>query len=556
MDTFQDVTPLWDFSAANYTQMQDEDFMNLLQKQFPNAGTMVDPMAFGGVYGGVVNPQNVNKRPLPALSPPSEDSSPSPPNSGNNHHDSDDAETPVSTKRKADDTPEDGPNAKAQHTLDNDKRTGASASGNRRKSTGNPKDETRLLKRKEQNRAAQRAFRERKEKHVRDLEDRVAELEAKNDEASSENDNLRDLLARLQSENTALKQQQQQFTFSMPRGSPGQDYGSANVNQFNPNIPPGSSNQFASGSNLGQKSPSPSNPLDWSSLNAFDPTRLNLLEDLPQSTATDGAMQIDFGFGATTGLSSDAPYTSIASNPMFMSFASSFDPSPPATTDNGSSNTNLGGNSPFNFDMSSLTAWPPAQSNGQENLDDLFSSYLPPSNNFGSFIPSPSNSSPVVHTIKPSGPLHITSSTSSPSSSSTDAIFTPREAAATPDSDADGVVHDPATCPRTKGELAKRIAEEGQSPFTANIQKTQDNILGSIITCTGSVSFPKTQRRPENVEALTAWRSITSNPKFKDTDISELCSEFSKKARCDGEKVVLEPSGVHDILETLAKKQY
>jgi AP-1-like factor len=32
-----------------------------------------------------------------------------------------------------------------------------------------PKDETRLLKRKEQNRAAQRAFRERKEKHVKDV---------------------------------------------------------------------------------------------------------------------------------------------------------------------------------------------------------------------------------------------------------------------------------------------------------------------------------------------------------------------------------------------------
>lgn len=32
-----------------------------------------------------------------------------------------------------------------------------------------PQDESRLLKRKEQNRAAQRAFRERKEKHVKDV---------------------------------------------------------------------------------------------------------------------------------------------------------------------------------------------------------------------------------------------------------------------------------------------------------------------------------------------------------------------------------------------------
>ena len=38
-------------------------------------------------------------------------------------------------------------------------------------------------------------------------------------------------------------------------------------------------------------------------------------------------------------------------------------------------------------------------------------------------------------------------------------------------------------------------------------------------------------------------------------DINELCSEFTKKARCDGTKVVLEPEGVNDILETLSTKR-
>ncbi|EDR15463.1 uncharacterized protein LACBIDRAFT_242593, partial [Laccaria bicolor S238N-H82] len=68
-----------------------------------------------------------------------------------------------------------------------------------------PKDEGRLMKRKEQNRAAQRAFRERKEKHVKDLEDKVAALETKNEEAVHENENLRDLLTQLQNENLVLK---------------------------------------------------------------------------------------------------------------------------------------------------------------------------------------------------------------------------------------------------------------------------------------------------------------------------------------------------------------
>ncbi|KAG8875904.1 hypothetical protein FRB97_004640 [Tulasnella sp. 331] len=83
----------------------------------------------------------------------------------------------------------------------------------KRKSGG--ADETRQLKRKEQNRAAQRAFRERKEKHVKDLEDQVAALEEKSAGQLQENENLRDLLGRLQNENLMLKQSA--FTFNMQR---------------------------------------------------------------------------------------------------------------------------------------------------------------------------------------------------------------------------------------------------------------------------------------------------------------------------------------------------
>ena len=35
----------------------------------------------------------------------------------------------------------------------------------------------------------------------------------------------------------------------------------------------------------------------------------------------------------------------------------------------------------------------------------------------------------------------------------------------------------------------------------------------------------------------------------QDVDINELCTEFTNKARCDGTKVVLEPEGVHHIIE-------
>ena len=55
-------------------------------------------------------------------------------------------------------------------------------------------------KKKAQNRAAQRAFRERKEKHLKELEDRVSELEAESQSTSTENDFLRQQVNRLQNE--------------------------------------------------------------------------------------------------------------------------------------------------------------------------------------------------------------------------------------------------------------------------------------------------------------------------------------------------------------------
>ncbi|PWY76997.1 putative transcriptional factor [Aspergillus heteromorphus CBS 117.55] len=55
-------------------------------------------------------------------------------------------------------------------------------------------------KRKAQNRAAQRAFRERKEKHLKDLETKVDELQKASDDASQENGLLRAQIERLQVE--------------------------------------------------------------------------------------------------------------------------------------------------------------------------------------------------------------------------------------------------------------------------------------------------------------------------------------------------------------------
>lgn len=74
-------------------------------------------------------------------------------------------------------------------------------------------------KRKEQNRNAQRAFRERKEKVVRDLEEKVSELERTHQNTVSENQNLKEMISRLQEENAKLRSTsapQSDFTFTVP----------------------------------------------------------------------------------------------------------------------------------------------------------------------------------------------------------------------------------------------------------------------------------------------------------------------------------------------------
>jgi len=198
MDSYSPITPLWDLSqASNFSQLPDDDFLALLQKQFPSGNN-----GFDANFNNGINPQSISRYPLPSLTPPSEDSSPSPPsmNDSNKSSPPDDRDdNDAALKRKASDEDlEEGPSQKNQHTLGNKK--GATSTGRRKSSGAGGPDDNRLLKRKEQNRAAQRAFRERKERHVHELEERVAELEKLSNNKESENAFLRNQVERLQNE--------------------------------------------------------------------------------------------------------------------------------------------------------------------------------------------------------------------------------------------------------------------------------------------------------------------------------------------------------------------
>ncbi|GAA97280.1 uncharacterized protein L969DRAFT_84287 [Mixia osmundae IAM 14324] len=71
-------------------------------------------------------------------------------------------------------------------------------------------------RRKEQNRQAQRNFRERRERQVKELEDKVAALEESKEGTATENQQLRDLVNNLREENERLKVYESAFTFSVP----------------------------------------------------------------------------------------------------------------------------------------------------------------------------------------------------------------------------------------------------------------------------------------------------------------------------------------------------
>ncbi|KAG0167818.1 hypothetical protein DFQ30_005605 [Apophysomyces sp. BC1015] len=97
-----------------------------------------------------------------------------------------------------------------------------------------PKDPK--LKRKAQNRAAQRAFRERKERYVVELQERIRELEEeksqKDTELVKENERLKEQLKTLQDENYALKGTP--FTFAFATG----DVTPSSTTQIDISLPP------------------------------------------------------------------------------------------------------------------------------------------------------------------------------------------------------------------------------------------------------------------------------------------------------------------------------
>ena len=355
------------------------------------------------------------------------------------------------------------------------------------------------------------------------LEDKVTELEMRNQRTESENENLRDLLSRLQEENMQLKKKQQPspsqpFTFAISKDPPaaaGNDVksplqkDSPLVSSTASSAPP-QTNFFTT--------PLTGSEFDFGSLIPFDPAVLNTLDDTYTSpSAPDDVMNLDFGFGKPN----RQTFNILASDPAYMSFA---EPSPPDST---SVSTPMNAINPFDF--SALDQWSrsgPRSSGGDtmQTFDELFggsSNFLSPSSgiDFAELMKKSHSlvaSSPVSRTnLNGSGASNVDSPLTSSSTDSPEAPY----------------LKGGDSCPKTKEQLSETIGKAGLSSFVVDgpgesnssaqcetgpipFLKKSTNKDAPMVMCRGA-SFPKTEQNDKNIEVLSAWRTITSNPQFK-----------------------------------------
>lgn len=196
---------------------------------------------------------------------------------------------------------------------------------------------------------------------------------------------------------------------------------------------------------------------------------------------------------------------------MFTSFASTFDSLSSDLSNSSAPPSNPFLTSPFNFDMNSMSTWSPAPTTSQDSqLDDLFTGYLSVMNPTDYSMPSQSSTSasPVTHHVATS----FRPSTSQTSSSLTPAA--PQSNQSSPDnplsvSNGDsGRLHKGTTC-------KKLITSGDPSPFAPGALRRGNESATLAFPCSEGAKFPKTVKSDQNIEVLTAWKNITSDPKFK-----------------------------------------
>lgn len=364
------------------------------------------------------------------------------------------------------------------------------------------------------------------------LEEKVAMLEAKSDIQASENENLRDLLGRLQSENLALKQTP--FTFAV---QPGSD--AARASKSPASVGGRVSSPNALGANMEGYD---------TSMAYYSPSFFGQPAGLPGSPP-----QVDlsaYGVGPPYTLPTQSPYTTIAANPLYMSFSetpsfsSYLSPSDSSSNSPRTPGTSKAGSATTSHTTPDIMMSPKSM---QELFGTQFEGLVPFTGNFSVFSPEHSghthgSMSPVAHT--------------------------------TGDHSADS-----RECPKSKEEMAARIGTQSTlgPPALASAANMEVDFLtpqdredalascesGNDLPCHVFAAIPESSK---NVSLNDAWERVSKHPQFsvslseyvrlllmlfQECDMDQLCELLTAQAKCDGSKPVLEPTTVASVMERI-----
>ncbi|GAA6043172.1 hypothetical protein NBRC10512_006558, partial [Rhodotorula toruloides] len=267
-------------------------------------------------------------------------------------------------------TGEDGEISRSESPEDDGSR-GAPGKGNKTKTSE---------KRRAQNRQAQRNFRERKEKHLKDLEERVKLLEQQTNERDAENAALKQLLESLRSENDRLKVYESAFTFDYNKDVDGSSAmpQAATFNAAPPSLP-STSAASSPASNLPSSVPPADNLNASTSSFKFDTSGILSSSagpgfTLPSSTSTPPASN---AIPTTTAAQFDDFLSSFVASPSPGASGSSISslPTPPSATASGPGSADLF--TAYRDPLASLGMQPTSLSTFND-FDNLFSSIPPP----------------------------------------------------------------------------------------------------------------------------------------------------------------------------------
>ncbi|KAF9111844.1 DNA-binding transcription factor yap1 [Mortierella sp. AM989] len=465
-------------------------------------------------------------------------------------------------------------------------------------------------KRKAQNRAAQRAFRDRKERYVKSLEERIKELEDLNPgktdtKLAEENMNLKVLVQKLETENYFLKEQA--FTFDFPITQPGL----YNVNKANRDGSADSAHSQSS-SNSDQSSqnptsqsidssnpPTPAQHKPFSAGSVAKPLAYNQLPWSPPSSIGDSVPNSPLDTDRSTPEQetvSQPTYTDNAgvvpgfrnSSPEEIAlFSSLLD----GTGNTASVSAGAGSKShqsihqnkdSFNSyngvgQLGHLDHFPQIGQLGQLNHSSTLSmSSASPANTLAGLSehsPSPTLEDLVntpLFSTHSDGSLQFTPTTSSLSMppmtfEQTQALFTdfrdpsdPRDFFASfedpvettfPDDTIEGLFNDQLIDYSSFGNAS---GTPTPSATTTPVPATTTVGEGCIeMTSDKEHLLPSLDIDEKAIPCPQAWEQIAKHPNFDDVDIDELCAELKSKAKCSGHGPVIALTDVDKLMNRL-----